>query len=346
MTAMEVRIFGCGAASAVGHDLAATAAAVRAGLSGFAQHRFMVDRAGEPMRVAAAPWLAPVGPLASRIEALLFSALDEVLGDVRLQGLRLALALGLPEPRPGLPEGLAASQQKAVARRYQGVFQSMAAFERGHAASLVALEAALDALRQGSADACIVAGVDSYLAPATLDWLERCDQLQGAGLHNNAWGFVPGEAAAALLLAGERGAQRLGLAPLGRVVAVASGLEPHRIKTRTVCTGAGLGAVLRRLLASRAPGALVTDVYSDMNGEPYRADEYGFAMVKVREAFRSASDPVTPADCTGDVGAAGGALHLALAAMAARKRYAAGPLALVHGGSEAGARAAALVSFD
>ena len=34
-----------------------SAAAVRAGISGFAEHPFMIDTAGEPMRAAIAPWL-------------------------------------------------------------------------------------------------------------------------------------------------------------------------------------------------------------------------------------------------------------------------------------------------
>ena len=51
-----------------------------------------------------------------------------------------------------------------------------------------------------------------------------------------------------------------------------------------------------------------------MNGEPYRADEFGFAALRTKEAFVSASDFVAPADCWGDVAAAASPLHLMLAA--------------------------------
>ena len=45
--------------------------------------------------------------------------------------------------------------------------------------------------------------------------------------------------------------------------------------------------------------------YCDMNGEPYRADEYGFACLSYQGVSSSpASDFIAPADCWGDVSAA------------------------------------------
>jgi len=80
-----------------------------------------------------------------------------------------------------------------------------------------------------------------------------------------------------------------------------------------------------------------------MNGEPYRADEFGFACVRTGEAFVSASDFNAPADCWGDVSAASGPLGLMLAVIAARKGYAKGRYGFVWASSEGGERAAALV---
>ena len=71
--------------------------------------------------------------------------------------------------------------------------------------------------------------------------------------------------------------ERLRLEPLGQVLSVGPGVEPNRIKTETVCIGEGLTAAFREALSPASPGAKVTDVYCDMNGEPYRADEFGFA---------------------------------------------------------------------
>jgi hypothetical protein len=46
-----------GASTPVGRDAWSSAAAVRAGISAFAQHPYMIDTAGEPMQVARVPWL-------------------------------------------------------------------------------------------------------------------------------------------------------------------------------------------------------------------------------------------------------------------------------------------------
>ena len=50
-------IVAMGATTPLGRDAWASAAAVRAGISGFSQHPYMIDTAGEPMRAAIAPWL-------------------------------------------------------------------------------------------------------------------------------------------------------------------------------------------------------------------------------------------------------------------------------------------------
>ena len=81
-----------------------------------------------------------------------------------------------------------------------------------------------------------------------------------------------------------------------------------------------------------------------MNGEPYRADEFGFTALRTKEHFESASDFVAPADCWGDVGAVGGLLHIVLACAAAAKGYAGGELAFAWASAEGGQRAAALVA--
>ena len=71
-------IVGLGASTAVGRDAWSSAAAVRAGISGFGEHPFMIDTAGNPMRVAAAPWLdVALAPLDGFQAPLLFPAIDQ-----------------------------------------------------------------------------------------------------------------------------------------------------------------------------------------------------------------------------------------------------------------------------
>ena len=73
-----------------------------------------------------------------------------------------------------------------------------------------------------------------------------------------------------------------------------------------------------------------------MNGEPYRADEFGFATVRAGGLFRDPSAFTAPADCWGDVGAASGPLFLVLADAATRKGYAPGPALAAFTSSESG----------
>ena len=337
-----------GAATPVGRSAWASAAAVRAGISGLAQHPFMADSVGEPMVVARAPWLDVSVSGKDRFEALLFPAIDQALQPLLEAPVRMrtALALALPSPRPGLGSDIPDALLGAAKQRYEKVFSAFASFQNGHASGLIALQAAVQRLGHDAFDACVIAGVDSNIAPDTLEWLEQNDQLHGAGRRNNAWGFVPGEASGALLLVREKMAAKWGVSSLARIVGVGSAMEPNRIKTQTICIGEGLTLAFRNALRAVAFGEQITDVYCDMNGEPYRADEYGFTCLRTKEYFRAASDFVAPADCWGDVAAASAPLCMTLAVIAGVKRYSKGSRACVWASSEDGNRAAVILDVN
>lgn len=341
-----VYVLSLGASTAVGRDAWSSAAAVRAGISGFARHPYMIDETGRPMQAAIAPWLDIELQGCERFEALLLPAIEQALESAVADraDVRMALALALPSTRPGLPDDLDAYLRDDIARRFGDRFPAIGLFDAGHAAGLMALSAAMRRMAEGGFDACVVAGVESYLAPATLEWLEKTEQLHGAGALNNAWGFVPGEAAGAVLLAVESVVERVGDTPSAEVLCVGLGFEQNRIRTPTVCVGDGLSVAFREGLGGLPAGAKVTDVYCDMNGEPYRADEYGFACLRTKDHFVSASDFVAPADCWGDVSAASAPLGLALSAVASAKNYAAGPYAFLWASSDSGQRGAALLA--
>src|SRR4051794_11775529 len=100
-------IIGHGARTPLGLDCRASAAAVRAGISAVADHPFMIDRFGLPMKVTRDAELDPGRPCAERIAALAEAAAQEALAG-RARATKLALVLNLGEPRPGLPEGTSA----------------------------------------------------------------------------------------------------------------------------------------------------------------------------------------------------------------------------------------------
>lgn len=343
----RIQIIGLGASTPVGRNIWASAAAARAGICGFSEHPFMIDTAGEPMRIALVPWLDVGIEGIERYCKLLFPAIDEALapiqGRLKREPVKIGLAIGLPPSRPGQHPDLAKGILNAIEQKYSGVFTQAKSFDTGHAAGHLALDAAVKSCVAQSIDACVVAGVDSYLAPETLEWIEACEQLHGAGPLNNAWGFIPGEAAGALLIASDTFARRIGAEVYGNIVGIGIGREIKLIKTDTVCIGEGLTQAFRSALQALAPGEQIHNVFCDLNGETYRADEYGFTALRTKERFRAATDFIAPADCWGDIGAAGAPLHIALAVISHRKRYSKGPLSMVWASSESGERGAAVV---
>src|SRR5215467_8433169 len=90
----SVYVVSLGASTPVGRDAWSSAAAVRAGVNGFAEHPYMIDTAGEPMRAAIAPWLDIDCQGQGRFEALLFPAIAQALEPVDALGdpdIRVAL---------------------------------------------------------------------------------------------------------------------------------------------------------------------------------------------------------------------------------------------------------------
>lgn len=338
-------VVGLGAATAVGRSAWASAAAVRAGICGFAKHSYMVDEMGLPMKVAPLPWIDQSFSLTERVGDALISSVREAIAPLLQAQPRppIGLLVNLPHDRPGLPSDLRERLGEMLRSKFSGVFMHTSFASLGHAGGLLALQSAQQRLAASPDAVCVVAGADSYLEPDILEWLEQTEQLHGAGQRNNAWGFVPGEGAGALALTQPGLARHLRLAPLGCIRRTGVGRESELIGAESVCLGRGLTDAVRTALEALRDGERLTDVYCDMNGEPYRADEYAFLVTRTRERFGSASDFIAPADCWGDVGAASAPLLIALACIAGEKRYAKGPVALVWASSVKGERGAALV---
>lgn len=125
-------------------------------------------------------------------------------------------------------------------------------------------------------------------------------------------GFVPGEAACALLLTPD-----IKLAQIrdGCVVALhqpGSGFEEGHFSSDAPYKGEGLDGAFKAALQN-LPAQSIEAVYSCMNGENYWAREYGVAFLRNKNKFVDELKIEHPADCFGDLGSATG---LALTAMA------------------------------
>lgn len=337
-----VVVVGVGARTAIGMTAPATAAAVRAGVAGFEIHPFVIDTAGNKMIVAAAPYLDPGVAGADRVAELAAPAAAEALGPLLAASSDkppIPVFVGLPPSRPGRSKdaaGIVLARVRDALDERCGVAR-VEPIETGHAAGAMAVQAAWKAVRSGAAEFALAGGVDSYMEPETLEWLEENDQIHSAGPENNVYGFIPGEAAGFILLASADAARRYKTSAALELVTAATARETKLIKSDAVCTGEGL-TTLFRSLAGEPQTVKADHLYCDVNGEPYRADEFGFATVRAGGLFRDPSAFTAPADCWGDVGAASGPLFMVLIDAATRKGYAPGPVLATFTGSESGER--------
>jgi 3-oxoacyl-[acyl-carrier-protein] synthase-1 len=307
----------------------------------------MVDNVGEPMIVARAPHLSEEVIGLERFFALAAPAAQEALAILlpRAENIpSFAAVIGLPPRRPGLADTIEKELPHLFKKHLAASLpiSSVETIACGHSAGLMALESGWKKIQDG-AQFCLIGGVDSYLEPETLEWLEACDQIHSAGALNNAWGFIPGEAAGFCLLTSSGAVDEWQLPVLGQIKGIAIAQEKNLIKSDTVCLGRGLTEAFEQVFQFLPPSSKVAEIICDMNGEPYRGDEFGFATLRTAQRFVDSADFQTPADCWGDVGAASGPLFVNLAVTAALKGYSKGPCTLVWTSSESGERAAALV---
>jgi 3-oxoacyl-[acyl-carrier-protein] synthase-1 len=310
-----------------------------------ARHPFLIDKMAAPMLVCANPSVPIELGGVDRMLQLAFAPAIEALRPMLEQARTpptVSVLLALPEVRPGMPTHFTGTFAGRFGDALTGSIriQELICQPLGHAGGFWCMEQALSLLRSGRSRICLVGGIESYLARETLEWLDDLDQLHS---ETTIWGFCPGEAAGFCLLATRDVAAALHLESEVELIAAATADEPNLIKTDTVCIGQGLSEAFATALAEVPADDRVTHTICDMNGEPYRANEYGFAVLRSPGKFSDDADFQTPADCWGDVGAASGPLFATLATIAARKEYAPGLLTFLWASSEHGLRGSALL---
>ncbi|NMG68830.1 beta-ketoacyl synthase [Parazoarcus communis] len=298
-----------------GPSLALAEVAVRASLCLTRRHPCYVDRCGHPVRCSVFPTQPePLRRWFELADAALFD-LATHLPETVLPHLReraIALWLVLPDAdRPGLPPAL-------ITRLVQALEPNWAQIEvvtGTHAATAIAITSAGIWIEQRHRPALVLA-IDSPHAADTLAGLEARGLVHGArtpyrGLARaNPYGRIPGEAAAALLL-GPRG----GTPAWCHLAGLGTAAEPLTFDTEGPCVGAGLSAAAHAALEAAGPaGTRIGHLIHDANGEPYRADEFGFTALRLAEHLAPGWRRTTPALASGDLMSASLATHLAIAA--------------------------------
>ena len=343
---VPVCIAAVGARTPLGFTAAASAAAYRAAVSMMREHEYLVDMTGAPMVGALDSDLSPYLNGTERLCALADTALFDacgVLDQVRGPGTLLPLYLCLPDERPGMAhvESMRVRDHLSERQGQRWRWSDVKTLAAGHAGGLALMGQAVQDIRSGKIEACVVGGVESYFEAETMEWLDATRRLASSRSRSS---FVPGEAAGFCLLASARQCGRWGLPVLGTVLSSGVAHESARVRDGEVCVGTGLTSALDEALRQvDGPARRVDAIVCDINGERHRGDEWGYSCLRLARWFDDPTAYWSPADCWGDVGAASGPLFVMLACQAAERGYAPGSRFLLWCSSESGLRAAAVL---
>lgn len=232
-----------------------------------------------------------------------------------------------------------ARSARLVAQRLRVHEAAISNGEEHGSAGLLALESAWGALREQRADVAVVSAACVLSDSRSLARGRLEERVLGG---TSSFGTVPGEAAVALVWATEAARRQLGLASLGRLLAIAHADEATPFGGPVPCVGTALSSAIRSVLAALPKDQRTARIFCNLNGERERADEWGFAVPRLSEDLATPGAFITPIGAFGDAEAATGLLLIALAsALTAREGPHTAPC-LIWASSREPARAAAL----
>jgi len=190
-------------------------------------------------------------------------------------------------------------------------------------------------------DRVIVLAVDSYLDGHTIEWLTQSDRMKQADTPS---GLMPGEAAAAVMIEREEATRTRGAAPRARIAAAMVDSEPQPFLNKERQHGRAIARVFRGVLEYAAPSPFSGELLADLNGEAWRAYEFGAALSQVPRTLLDGYRVLTPATSIGEVGAASAVVGLILAVRSFERGYASSSSALVSCVSGSGRVGAVLIA--
>ena len=337
-----VSILASGMVTCVGLDSPSSCAAIRCAIDNFSETRFM-DKGGEWIIGAQVPLEQPWRGLPKLVH-MAVPAIRECLahiGSVRPEEIPLLLGVAEKE-RPGRLEGLDdelfAEIQKELGVRFH---HRSGVVAKGRVAGALALGAARELIYNEQVPFCIIAAVDSLLLGSTLTAYDRKEQILTS---QNSNGYIPGEAAAAVLV-GPASVE----SPIEKLLClgVGQGEEKATIDSEEPLRGDGLVQAIKSALAEAGCTMAAMDFrVTDISGGHYGFKEAALALNRTLTEYKKENIGIWhPADCIGEVGAASGIAMLAVCLEAGRKAYAPGHRILYHVSNADSSRAAVILSY-
>jgi len=330
MSVAPTPIAAMGLSCPLGLSAPAAYAAIRAGLSRFQELAYLDDR-GEPLRGSRLAILEERTSERRRWFSLLCYALEDALRSQRATP-NCQLFVVLPE-RPASMQSFVKSVEAALDGRLS--LERTQFFVGGPCAAYAAIQSAREQLASRACQTAMVAAADSLIgARALLAWSKQQRLLTRA----NPDGFVPGEAAAALLLA------RRCEDPLGSICAVGFGMEPGLLSNDVPLRSQGVVEAARAALSACQLHMHDVDVrLSDATGESYGFKEQALAVLRTLRENKDSFPLWRSAASLGHTGVASSMCNLVIALCAARVGRFPGRRAIAYAADDDGKRAALIL---
>jgi 3-oxoacyl-[acyl-carrier-protein] synthase-1 len=340
MAPRPIAVHHTGLVTSIGLDTDSTCAALRASVTNPTETTFV--GADGAWILAHQVLLGKASTDLAKLVDMASLAITECLEPLRAEdreGMPLLLCVAERE-RPGRVAGLDGQILDDVQAAVGVTFdpEHSAVIPMGRIGALSALERARRLIDEHGMRYVLIAGTDSLLVWRTLT--AYSDQSRLLAEHNSN-GFMPGEAAGAVLVGPAAG--RPGeLLCLG----LGQGIEPAPLGSGEPLRADGLTGAIKQAL--REAGCAMHDLdfrITDISGEQYFFREASLAVSRTMHQPKQEFDLWHPAEGIGETGAAAGPAMIATALTACRKGYAKGIRILLHASSDADGRVAAIVAW-
>jgi 3-oxoacyl-[acyl-carrier-protein] synthase I len=340
MSSLPLAITDVGMVTGVGLNASASCAAIRCALDNFQETRFM-DSGGEWIMGCEVPLERPWRGK-TRLLKMAAAAIKEcIAANKHIVPKQTPLLLCLSEhERKGRvidrDDEFFFDLQDELGIEFHGRSRVIA---KGHVAAAVALQHARQLLQELELRRVMIAATDSLLVAPTLSHYEQYECLLTS---QNSDGFIPGEAAAALVVEPVYATQGNQLVCDG----LGFGIEKAHVDSELPLRADGLTGAIKESLTDA--GCEMGDLdfrITDISGAQYYFKEASLALLRLLRKRKEEFDIWHPADCIGEIGAGVGLAMIAVVKAACEKGYTKGHRVLAHLGNDDGKRSSMIFSW-
>jgi 3-oxoacyl-[acyl-carrier-protein] synthase I len=342
MSLQALTVYGTGLVCGVGLNSAAACAAIRAGINNFQETRFM-DNGGEWIMGCEVPLEQPWRGR-KKLVKMAAMAIGECMANSELKIVpsETPLLLCIAEAeRPGRLAGLNDELFLEIQTELGMNFHEQSSLiPQGRVSGAVALHQARKLIYEKGFRQILIVGIDGFLNPSTLMGYQEQERLLTS---QNSNGFIPGEAASAIIVGAPIGDDKTRLHCLGMGFAI----EQATVESELPLRSDGLSTAIKSTEMDAGCTIGSTDFrITDLSGEQYYFKEAALALSRTLRERKEFYDIWHPADCFGEIGASIGPAILIALLDALKKGYAPGTRILKHLGNDNGKRSALIFSYQ